>query len=102
MADSEAALLEEDRHFVRLLRLNRSEKKNALSDEWGWAILAAIERAAHEDAIWLIGIAGEGDAFYSGVDLAPDRAGGDDAFGLSKQDGHLDHLGWVGRLLPAL
>jgi 2-(1,2-epoxy-1,2-dihydrophenyl)acetyl-CoA isomerase len=62
-------LLEETREGVRLLRLNRPRKKNALSGELISAIIEAVERAADDDAVRVVGIIGEGDAFCSGADL---------------------------------
>jgi len=61
---------------VRTLRLNRPEKKNALSNELAWAIITAVEAAAEEDDVWVIGITGTEDAFCSGLDLTPAEGGG--------------------------
>ena len=33
----------------RVIRLNRPERKNALNDELGWAIVEAVEAAARGD-----------------------------------------------------
>ncbi len=93
---------EEDQGFVRILRLNRPAKKNALDDELGWAILTAVEKAAHDDSIRVVGITGSGNAFCSGVDLSSSRASEERPSGLSPQDEHLDDLGWVGRFLLAI
>jgi enoyl-CoA hydratase/carnithine racemase len=43
----------EDREHVRVLRLNRPERKNALSSELGWAIVSAVEEAALDDLGWV-------------------------------------------------
>ena len=43
---SDAVLEIESRENVRVLRLNRPERKNALSSELGWAIVSALEEAA--------------------------------------------------------
>ena len=90
---SDPVLLEETREGVRFLRLNRPERKNALTDELGWAIVAAFERAAHDDTVRVVGVTGEGDAFCSGADLAPDEP----YTPLSSGDAAVDDLGWVGR-----
>jgi len=66
-------LLEENLEGVRILRLNRPEKKNALSSELISAIVHAVEGASKDDTVRVIGITGAGDAFCSGVDLSPDR-----------------------------
>ena len=86
----------EQRDHVRVLRLNRPEKKNALSEELGWAIVAAVEEAAADDSVRVVGVTGAGDAFCSGLDLSPspERA---TSSPLSEQDALLDDLGWVSR-----
>lgn len=86
-------LLEETREGVRILRLNRPERKNAFTDELGWSIVDAFERAAKDDSVRVIGITGMGDAFCSGVDLT--QQGG--MTPLSGVDAAVDDLGWVGR-----
>ena len=81
---------------VRTLRLNRPEKKNALSDELAWGIIANVQEAANDDDVWLIAITGTADSFCSGLDLRP----GSDARNsnpLSPQSAYLDDLGWVSR-----
>jgi len=85
-----------DRGRVRILRLNRPGKKNALSQELGWAIVAAAQEAARDPDVWVVGITGAGSAFCSGLDLAPDpnRMSHSPLSGLDEQ---LDDLGWVGR-----
>jgi 2-(1,2-epoxy-1,2-dihydrophenyl)acetyl-CoA isomerase len=90
---SDAVLIEEDREGVRLLRLNRPERKNALTNELGWAIVSAFERAACDDAVRVVGVTGAGDAFCSGADLAPDEP----HTPLSSSNAAVDDLGWVGR-----
>jgi enoyl-CoA hydratase/carnithine racemase len=84
---------------VRTLRLNRPERKNALSDELAWGIVTAIEEAARDDSVWIIGITGTGDAFCSGLDLG---GTGESHSPLSTQDQYLDDIGWVGRFLLVL
>ena len=63
-------LLEETLEGVRILRLNRPQKKNALSSELLSAIIHAVEGATDDDAVRVIGIIGEGDSFCSGADLS--------------------------------
>jgi 2-(1,2-epoxy-1,2-dihydrophenyl)acetyl-CoA isomerase len=81
---------------VRTLRLNRPEKKNALSGELAWGIVTAVEEASRNDDVWVIAITGTGDGFCSGLDLSPD-AGGGGGSPLSAQDQLLDDVSWVGR-----
>ncbi len=96
------ALLEiEDHDRLRVLRLNRPERKNALTEQLAWSIIDAVLAAAHDDDAWVVAITGRGDAFCSGLDLAQE----DDApsaSSLSEQDRLLDDLGWVGRLVHAM
>jgi 2-(1,2-epoxy-1,2-dihydrophenyl)acetyl-CoA isomerase len=63
-------LLEETRNKVRILRLNRPEKKNALSDELVGALVRSFEEAASDDEVRVVGLTGEGGTFCSGADLS--------------------------------
>lgn len=86
---------------VRVLRLDRPERKNALTSSLGWSIVRAVAEADADDDVRVIAITGNGDAFCSGLDLG----GNDDAppdTGLSEQEQILDEKGWVGRFLLAL
>lgn len=86
---------------VRVLRLNRPERKNALNQELGWSIVHALRRADGDDAVRVVAVTGNGDAFCSGLDLGPRDETTVDT-GLSDQQAWLDDLGWVGRFLLAL
>ena len=68
-AKSESVLLEETRNGVRFLRMNRPEKKNALSNELTAALVRGIEAAASDDEVRVVALTGEGGAFCSGADL---------------------------------
>jgi 2-(1,2-epoxy-1,2-dihydrophenyl)acetyl-CoA isomerase len=92
-------LIISDAAHVRTIRLNRPEKKNALSDELAWGIVAAVEEAARDDAVWVIAITGTGDAFCSGLDLT---GTGESASPLTKQTGFMDDVSWVGRFALVL
>jgi len=86
---------------VRVLRLNRPERKNALTTSLGWSIVRAVGEAQEDDNVRVVALTGNGDAFSSGLDLG----GGDDTpveTGLSEQERTLDEKGWVGRFLLAL
>ena len=93
------ALIISDNAHVRTLRLNRPEKKNALSDELAWGIVTAVEEAARDDAVWVIAITGTGDAFCSGLDLG---GTGESATPLTAQSAFMDDVGWVGRFALVL
>ncbi|MEZ5558051.1 MAG: enoyl-CoA hydratase-related protein [Pseudomonadales bacterium] len=99
MTDDTNVLIEDDDGFVRTLRLNRPKRKNALTDALGWAIVEAVERAAHDDSVRVVAITGNGDAFCSGADLGRAAETLQPPGGLSAQDQHLDDLGWIGRFL---
>jgi enoyl-CoA hydratase/carnithine racemase len=86
---------------VRMVRLDRPERKNALTSSLGWSIVRAIGDADADDLVRVVALTGNGDAFCSGLDLGGD----DDApieTGLSDQQQILDEKGWVGRFLLAL
>jgi len=70
---------------LRVLRLNRPERKNALTGELLRAISDAIRDAAHDDDVWAVALTGNGDAFCSGLDLAADDSDQDD--GADADDG---------------
>lgn len=69
-------LIDETIDHVRILRLNRPEKKNALAPELTNAIVRAVDDATHDDSIRAIGITGVGDSFCAGADLSPDQRRG--------------------------
>jgi enoyl-CoA hydratase/carnithine racemase len=93
-------LIAETVGHVRVLRLNRPERKNALTASLGWSIVRAVAEANADDGVRVVAMTGNGDAFCSGLDL-----GGDDQTlpdtGLSEQERSLDEKGWVGRFLLA-
>ncbi|MGH3584385.1 MAG: enoyl-CoA hydratase/isomerase family protein, partial [Mycobacterium sp.] len=59
-----------DQGHVRTIRLNRPEKKNALSQALAWGVVEAVDAAAADDNVWIIAITGSGDAFCAGLDLS--------------------------------
>ena len=86
---------------VRVLRLDRPQRKNALTSSLGWSIVRAVRDAHADDDVRVVALTGNGDAFCSGLDLG----GGDDMpieTGLTDQELMLDEKGWVGRFLLAL
>jgi enoyl-CoA hydratase/carnithine racemase len=95
---SDVVAIENNGH-VRTIRLNRPEKKNALSDELAWGIVNAVEEAARDDSVWVIAITGTGDSFCAGLDLG---GVGENASPLSPMDQQLDDIHWVGRFLLSL
>lgn len=87
-----------DAGHVRTITLNRPEKKNALSDELAWAVIAAVEAAVVDDNVWVIALTGSGDSFCAGLDLSPEGH----ATPLSPQAAQLDDLRWVSGFLLTL
>ncbi len=84
---------------VRTITLNRPEKKNALSQELAWGVIAAVDAAAKDDSVWVVAITGSGDAFCAGLDLTP---GAEPYSPYPAQTAMLDDIGWVGNFLLAI
>ena len=88
-----------DAGHVRTITLNRPQKKNALSQELAWGVIAAVDAAAKDDNVWVVAITGSGDAFCAGLDLSPENA----PFSpYPEQTAMLDDIGWVGNFLLAI
>lgn len=94
---SEVLKVIDDGH-VRTLVLNRPERKNALNEELAWAIVGALETAAKDDDVWVVGVTGVADAFCSGLDLSGPGESHDPQPPMTR---YLDEFGWVSRLLLA-
>jgi 2-(1,2-epoxy-1,2-dihydrophenyl)acetyl-CoA isomerase len=92
-----SAVTTHDEGRVRYIVLNRPEKMNALNNELAWGYLAALEAAARDDDVWVIGVTGSGRAFCAGLDLT--GSGDSDAIPLPPLTLQLDDLSWVSRLL---
>ncbi len=82
---------------VRIIRLNRPDKMNAISLELAWGVINAAREAQADEGTWVIAITGTGKAFCAGLDLTSDDDGVDHS-GMGEQDAYLDDLGWVSRL----
>jgi len=63
-------LLVEDRGAVRVLTMNRPEKRNALNSELTRQLLEALREADKDDAVACVVLAGAGQGFCAGADLA--------------------------------
>ena len=55
---------------IAILRLNRPEKRNAMSDEMRAELVAALRTAAADDAVRALVITGAGKGFCAGGDIA--------------------------------
>ncbi len=80
-----AKLLSADDEGVRVLTLNRPEKRNALDTALVEALIAALAAADADDAIGAIVITGAGTLFSAGADLGEFRAIGGDASAAHEQ-----------------
>ncbi|KQW71028.1 hypothetical protein ASE17_15005 [Phenylobacterium sp. Root77] len=87
-----------DDGHVRTIRLNRPEKKNALSQQLAWGVIGAIDEAARDDNVWVVALTGSGDAFCAGLDLTGSEPYHPD----SEMTAQLDDISWVGQFVLAL
>ena len=94
-------LVVENVGHLRVLRLDRPERKNALTASLGWSIVRAIDDAHRDGDVRVVAVTGNGDAFCSGLDLGGDESAAPET-GLSDQEQLLDEKGWVGRFLLSL
>lgn len=62
-------LLTDDHGAVRLLTLNRPDKRNALNNELTHALLAALKAADRDPTVKAIVLAGAGQSFCAGADI---------------------------------
>jgi enoyl-CoA hydratase/carnithine racemase len=65
-----SVLLVEDRGAVRVLTMNRPEKRNALNSELTQGLLDALRKADGDDAVGAIVLTGAGPGFCAGADLS--------------------------------
>jgi enoyl-CoA hydratase len=70
-------LLIETNGYVRLLTLNRPERRNALSNALAVTLSEALLSADEDDSIRVVVLTGVGDVFCAGADLKDMRAGDD-------------------------
>ena len=87
-----------DEGHVRTIALNRPEKKNALSQQLAWGVVAAVDEAARDDNVWVVAITGVGDAFCAGLDLS----GSEPYSPLPPQSAQLDDISWVGQFVLSI
>ena len=83
-----------DEAHVRTIALNRPDKMNALTHELAWTIVGEVQKAAHDDDVWVVALTGRGKAFCAGLDLT---GPGEDVAPLPPQERLLDDVSWVGR-----
>lgn len=68
--DMPECIIVEDRDAVRIIRMNRPDKLNALNTELTQGLLDALNAADGDDAIRAVVLAGEGKGFCAGADLS--------------------------------
>ena len=95
-----AELIVHDLDQVRVIQINRPEVRNALTDRLAWDIVTAVEDAARDDNVWVVGITGTDGAFCAGLDLRNRTEGGGSP--LSEMEQAVDDVGWVGHFLISL
>ena len=89
----------EDDGRLRVLRLNRPERKNALNSELLGALVDAVRDGAHDQDVWALALTGNGDAFCSGLDMAANDSDQDDGSEGGSGDGDgADHFAKVMRV----
>ena len=66
-------LLVEDHGAVRVLTMNRPEKRNALNSELTEALLEALNKADGEESVGCVVLTGAGQGFCAGADLSEFR-----------------------------
>jgi enoyl-CoA hydratase/carnithine racemase len=72
---SEFVVVSDPRPDVRVVTLNRPEKKNALTRDMYDALAAAPKAADADRSVRVVSLAGSGDAFTAGNDIADFRSG---------------------------
>ncbi|HEV2501881.1 MAG TPA: enoyl-CoA hydratase/isomerase family protein [Mesorhizobium sp.] len=68
--DMPGCVIVEDRESVRIIRMNRPDKLNALNTELTQGVLDALNAADGDDAVRAVVLAGEGKGFCAGADLS--------------------------------
>lgn len=67
--DSDPILVTDDHGAVRVLRLNRPDKRNAFNQALWYALARALEEAGADDSVSCVVVTGTGESFTAGQDL---------------------------------
>jgi 2-(1,2-epoxy-1,2-dihydrophenyl)acetyl-CoA isomerase len=95
----EGLAIERDGNVLRV-RLNRPERRNALTDEMVLALIETIEAAGSDESIRVIALTGSGEHFCSGFDLGQ-RGRGEDK--TPRAGSTQRRMRWqVNRLIPTM
>jgi 2-(1,2-epoxy-1,2-dihydrophenyl)acetyl-CoA isomerase len=86
------------------VRLDRPERRNALTDEMVLALIETIEAAGSDESVRVIALSGTGDDFCSGFDLGQRGKGdGKSAAGAARAGATQRRMRWqVNRLIPTM
>lgn len=94
----EGLAVEHDGNVLRA-RLDRPERRNALTDEMVLALIETIEAAGSDESVRVIALSGAGDDFCSGFDLGQRGGGGETPRAGATQR----RMRWqVNRLIPTM
>ena len=94
----EGLAIEHDGNVLRA-RLQRPERRNALTDEMVLALIETIEAAGSDESVRVIALSGTGDDFCAGFDLGQRGGGGETPRAGSTQR----RMRWqVNRLIPTM
>lgn len=91
--------MEHDGPVLRL-RLDRPERRNALTDEIVAALIAVLDEAETDEAVRVISLSGNGEHFCSGFDLATRKPTGAERPRVGSIQRRMRHQ--VNRLVPAM
>ena len=99
----EGLAVEHDGAVLRV-RLDRPQRRNALTDDMVLALIEAIEAAGSDESIRVIALSGTGDDFCSGFDLGQRGKGeGKSAAGAARAGATQRRMRWqVNRLIPTM
>ena len=99
----EGLALEHDGNVLRA-RLDRPERRNALTDEMVLALIETIEAAGSDESVRVIALTGSGAHFCSGFDLGQRGKGeGKSAAGAARAGATQRRMRWqVNRLIPTM
>ena len=74
MAEGSLVIVDDPRPHVRVVKLNRPERMNAMSFEVMVPFREALDAAAADNDVWAVIVTGEGRGFCSGADLEDSSA----------------------------
>jgi enoyl-CoA hydratase/carnithine racemase len=88
-------LLLERQGDVGILKFNRPEKMNAISNQMAWELCEAIDELNNDNGVGAILLTGEGRAFCAGADVSRFEAGIDAKDGKQVEQPKTPRLNWI-------